>query len=321
MITQPSTNGNFSQGIFQTTFELTPAENPLPSPLIALVITFNKIHRIWRTFRLTKIYSNPDNFLKIAAGHTANYVFGDSTMLRMSALCVLIATRILECVNQLLELQTSWSKLVSAFKDHYPTPIKVKWDTKPEGRFFSTSTLAAWKYRKSRMLDRLQRITIATLALIKDAFILSMRFTDTIETFYLSPETRNEGINLFFLNGTRCIDELSKNREKLIEGLTENAIVIDKILTGIRSPLKTAQLIENAKKAMEKTEAISQTIDNVSQSTGNFFSTLIHKWGFEGAGYLGLQSFIPAPKLSYWDDWNTNEKTERYPDPKLLRRM
>lgn len=307
-----------------TTNEMAHSALTLPAPIIEAVTLFNKVHRIWRWFRLGEIYSNPDNFLKLAAGHGLNLALGNTLILRISAVCVLIATRILECVEQHFKLQASWHNLVAACRGDYPTPIYVKWEVKSSQSFLSTSTVSWWKYHTHSIWDRTQRIALCSFHLCKNAFILSMRITDAIETFSLSPKTHNEGINLLFINGTKWVDKLVDNKHMLIEGLKSNKKLIDKILAGINSPLTADQLIKTTVLAFDKTEKFHDATESINKTVGSFITACVKKWGYEFMYELGLNSLVPPSLIPSpnppWEIPKHQNITIRYiPDLSITR--
>lgn len=289
--------GDAATVVRSTTTEMAHSGVCLPAPVISVVTAFTRVRKLWRWIRLGKIYTNPNNFLKLAAGHTLNLAFGNNVILRVSAICVLIATRILECVEQHFALQRSWDNLVSAFKGRFPTPIKVEWAVKATNKFLSISTVVWWKYQFKHIWEVIKRIAVCILKLVKEAFILSMRIADAIESFTLSPTVRNEGINLLFVNGALWMDRLVENKDLLVQGLNSNKRVIERILKGIHAPFSAEQLIDVAKGAMDKTEKVHLALEKVSDSVGMFLVACLKKWGFEFMHALGLHHLIPQSLL------------------------
>lgn len=288
----------------------------IPRPLMVFYMAAHQVHRVWRWIRLGKIYSNPDNFLALSAGHGVNALFGKSILLRISAVSVLIATRILECVEQQTCVQTAWTHLTDAYHDHYTVAIKVEWDSNGK-KFLSSSTMTWCRFQYKKTTEKTKRIALCTFQLIKEAFILSMKMIDTIETFYLSPSTQNEGINQLFVNGTRWVEKLVDNKELLIDGLVSNKTLIEKILKGVHSPFTSDQLIETTRSALEKTEKFHSTIQGANKDFGGFVIACGKKWGYEFLHNLGLHHLVPnelvPPSSPPWEIPPHQRINERYP--------
>ena len=293
----------------------------LPRPLVTIWTAFNKIHRLWRWYRKGKVYSNPDNFLKLAGGHTLN-ALTDSTLLRVAAVCVLIATRILECVEQQAKLQKAWRKWLSSLKGEFATPVKCTWEVTKGRGFFSISTIIWFKYKGKNLLLRIQWTAISTFHLGKQSFILSMRVMDAIESFSLSPNTRNEGVNELFINSTKWIDKLVENKALLIDGLVSNKRLIENVMSGIHSPITADHLIAIATTALNKTEQIHKTAEEVSRATGEFFTECGKKWSYEFLYNLGMQHLLPRSwipsSIPPWEKQEFRKIKTRFPPDHLI---
>lgn len=307
-----------------TASELSQPKVQLPNPVMMAFKAVHRVHRMWRWVRMGKIYSNPDNFLKLAAGHGLNFAFGDSVLLRISAVSVLIATRIFECVEQHGKLEKAWGKVVDSFKNRHPWPIKIKWETRASNRWISPSSVTWWRYHAADICHRTQRVALSLWNLCKQIFILSMRIMDATETFSLSPSTRNEGINQLFVNGTKWVDRLSENKDLLLKGLQANEAVIEKILKGIHSPLTSQQLIDAAAFSLNKVQQVHQASETVCKGFGFFIMACVKNWGYEFLWDLGLHHLVPSylvpPPNPPWEIPPHEKLTERYPSLELVTR-
>ncbi|NGX41860.1 MAG: hypothetical protein K940chlam7_00134 [Chlamydiae bacterium] len=303
----------------QTTQGISPNRVFLPTSMIPGLRVVNKVHHLWSWYRRGTVYTNPDNLLKLAAGHGMNFFRGDSLALRISATCVLIATRILDCVEQQAKVVRSWRKLVDACKGNYCTPIKCSWEVKAKVSLFSASTIHWFKHHGKSLLLKIQWVAYSIFHLIKQAFLISMRIMDVIDTFSLNDSTANEAINEFFVNGEKCVRNFVENKQQLIDGLKSNKDLIDKILKGIGLPIDPDRLIETATTTLDKTAQVLETADNVNKTTGAFLVAWAKKLGYEISIDLGLEKLAPKALIPSatppWEIPDHIKITDRFPPP------
>lgn len=233
----------------QTTYEITPASSRLPPFLWTGFAALNKVHSLWRWYRRVEVYSNPNNFAQLLAGHAVNFIIGDIVVVRIAAQCLLISTRLLECVQQQAALCQAGRAWKDAILGHYPQPVRCSWD-------------ASWKVAGCVLWNRIQRIALCSLNLFEHTFRLSMRIMDAIDAFCLSPYTRNEGVNEGFVNAMKWMDTIVENKEKLLRGVVDNQIIIERILRG--SPLTYNQVRDGVAKTLEKTETVHRQAKKIS---------------------------------------------------------
>lgn len=229
----------------------------------------------------------------IAAGHGTNLLIGDSVPIQIPAITVLIATRILLSATAYDKLLTSWDKMGEAFRNEYPTPIECDWNQKTDSDFFSLSTVIWIKTTTKSGIQRIKRIAIAFFQVGKRAFILSMRLTDAVETFSLNPFVRNEAVNLLYVNSHTCMSKLVENKELLLERLESNEELIQKVLTGLDSPLTTDQLTKTVRSALESAESTHQSAETVNGAISEFVTSCGKKWTYEFCREIGLRHLIP----------------------------
>lgn len=297
--------------VSQTSNELAKQSVQIPTPLLSAFTLFHRVHKVWRSYRRAKIYTNPNNFLSLTAGHIVNYTIGDKLLVRISAVCVLIAKRILSVVSQIEKFQTSYVNLTYALKGQFPS--KVKYDTlKPP------SIKSEILYRKKKMINRIKRIAISLFVLLKEAFKLSMKMMDAIEAFYLSPSTRNEEIQEIFVNSTKILDKLEKNRTKLSEGLEKNQELIGKILKGINAAIPIETFIDTAEKTIKKVAPKPPSIKSNESRAAKIFRNLPKKWLNDVVKGTFIESLVPwqwRPMPEYeWLELTQSLETNRLPE-------
>lgn len=255
-----------------TSYEMTPAGNRLPPVLWTAFIALNKVHGLWRWYRRAEVYSNPDNLAQLLSGHVVNLVLGDVLLLRIAAQCLLVSTRVLECIQQQTLLYRSAQRWVQAIKGHYPRPVKVSWN-RQQVAWGSPSFVVGCQENSLLLWHRIERIVNCTASVFFHSFQLSMRIMDVVDAFCLSPYTRNEGINEGFVNIMKWLDHLVENREELLERMVDNQILIERILKG--SPITYQQLQSNIIHTLEKTEAVYQN----TQAVFNFHNGVLKAFG------------------------------------------
>ncbi len=292
-----------------TTVDLSSTSTVVPFAAKAVFAVFHYIHRAWRWIRLGKIYSNPNNFAMIAAGHGTNFAFGDSLLVKLSAISVLIATRILHSVTAYEKLLNAWGKMYEAFHNEYPVPIKVDWNQETHNRFFSLSSIIWIKTTTKEAIQRVKRIALTLFQVTKRAFFLSMRLVDAIEAFSLNPNVRHEAINLLYVNSSTCVSKLVDNKELLLERLESNRGVIKKVLTGIGSPITTNQLTKSVRSTLEKTASAHKSVKTVNEAVGEFVTSCGKKWTYEFFREIGLRHMVPQTLIpSAVPPWEERQK-------------
>lgn len=264
---------------------LMPADTKIPGCAWGFFSAIHKVHRVWRWYTKAKIYSNPDNFYKLVGGHVLNLTMGDNVLLRIAAQCVLIVTRILKCVNQMVALTKAYHNWIDAIKGNYTHYHSMK----KISPIYENSTKGCLSATFGAIIERVKRIAIATFHLLKCLFKLSMCFMDAIESFSLSPTTRNESINELFVNSTSFIDDLVKNQRRLLDCLEDNHNLVSQILEGIGSPMKVNVLTD----ALSKSLAAAETVQTVANAGGGIIKKTAKNAIFGAAAMIGMAKHLP----------------------------
>lgn len=271
-----------------------PADVTMPGCAWGMFSAIHKVHRVWRWYTKAKIYTNPDNFYSLVAGHVVNYAFGDSVLLKIAAQCVLIVNKILKCVNQMVNLSKAYYNWVDAIKGNYTHHFSFK----KISPIYETSTKGCLESTFGAIIERIKRIAIATFHLLKCLFKLSMCFMDAIESFSLSPATQNEAINELFVNSITSIDMLVKNQQRLLDGLENNHALITEILEGIGSPFKVNQLIDVVTTSLGAT----QTVQSVANAGGGIIRKTAKHAIFGAAAMVGMAKHLPLSLVPTEED-------------------
>jgi len=250
-------------------YELAPGNMRMPPMLWSAFSVASQIHGVWRWARRAELYSNPDNFAQLLAGHVVNFVIGDMMLIRVAAQALLVATRLLGCVQQQTALMEQGQRWMDAVSGHYPKPIKVSWDRSGVNPCCSPSFTHYCKVTAVTIKERIIRIASETFVLFVEAFKLSMKMMDTIDTLSLNPAQRYDGVTESFVNITKLLDSLIANKEELMEGLNGNKGTIIRLLQG--SPISYEQLHSAVEKTLEQTENVQSVFKKGRKLTGDFF--------------------------------------------------
>lgn len=245
----------------------TPNLYRMPPTTWAIFTTLHKIHQCWRWIRKAEIYSNPQNFQNLLAGHAVNWIVGDKLLIRIAAHCVLIMTRILACVEGQIAVHRAYQDWINSLKMTHSR--HRQWKTYHEIIVFSPSVVNRINSTKDRLVMRIQEIMICSLCLVGELFILSMSLMEAIEAFSLNPQSRQESINEVFVNSNYSIDQLIENKELMVSRLKHNKRLVEMILTGIGTTYKVEQLIEAVEGAINIVEDV-QNVVKFSDMPTNF---------------------------------------------------
>lgn len=295
-----------------TTHQLVPASAYMPAALWSAFNVLHNVHRTWRWYRWGKVYTNPDNFFKLSTGHVLNYAIGENLFIRMASQCVLISTRIVDCVDHQVALSKAYQKWTDTLHNRFPHPIDVHWGHDAPGSFKGASIY-------------LRRTANRTYKLAAHMFKLSMTMMDAVEAFSLSPATRNEAVSEVFVNGTQFLDKLSENKEALIEKLKTNKPIIEKVMGGIGAQYHTDQFIDRISKTLTKVNNVNQTIKKIDQATNDIFKDFLKQGIFGFMSALGLaqycpDSWVPPPEKSV-SDKAVGKKYGRYAPMHWMMRL
>ncbi len=269
-------------GVVSTTsFQATGTPVSLPLPFMIVFSAFNRVHHLWRWYKRAEIYSNPNNFLALAAGHAVNALAGDKIPVKLPVLCVLVAQRILMVVDQTFRMQECFRKLKNAFRDEYSKTYSYK-VVKNEN-----------KYHLKRTTEKIKRIVTSLLLIFKEAFILSMRMIDAIEIFYMNPDTMNDGVGEVFVNAKQVLEKLERDKKELQNALINSKPVIEKVLKAIGSPFNANDFIDISSDALDKAAVISKISNETTGPVAMVIQEIGKRFIFGVASMVGLKKMVP----------------------------
>lgn len=310
-----------------TTVSLTSSEFQLSGFLSYCFRIIHFIHRIWYWCRRFDLYKNPDNFLKLAAGHTLNWVAGDRALIRIAAQAVLIGTRVIENVKEQSALVRESKNFWRTVTDHYSISMRIKYEEFEPNKWISPKTRCKWKIRIRILIRKIVKISVASFHIFKRLFVLSMRTMDAASAFsYGNPHLRQESLNEFFINGSKCMEELIQNREWLVNSLKKKRGVIDTLLKNSFSIFTVDQLISTIEKGLDVTERVHSGIETSSKAVGVFGKDLFKRatFGvFQAAGLTDLMphNWVPSVDPIWMEEKDKDRMKERFPNKKLVMKI
>ncbi len=283
----------------------------------------HRIHRVWYWFRRIDNYTNPDNFLKLAAGHTLNVVAGDRTVVRIAAHAVLIAARITETIEEQVALVQESKSLWVTLSNPYPLHTPLRKNMKCHNMWLSPSTKHWWKVKFQAIVDRITRVVKAIIRLARRLFLLSMKTMDAATAFSFGTDQRQESLNELMINGSKCMDALVKNKDMLLRCLHKNKGIVSHVLSRSSTIFSIDQLIDMIEKGISVTESIHMGIETASHAVGIVGSDLVKRATFGVFQAAGLADLMPngwmPPMHPVWmEDKCQSENKSRFPEPHLV---
>ncbi len=300
----------------KSTQELLPITPVLPFVVRGAFSGFHWIHATWHWYQQGKTYLNPNNFLKLASGHTLNFFVGDNRYVRLAAQCVMISNCILQCVKEQTGLNRSYSKLMDAFFLRHPSVTVHKWNKHPISPFISPSTSQRIYGFFFEIGSYLKHVGYRIAMFAKHFFNLSMSTLKAVDAFSLNPEIGNQAVNEFFVNGNNCLDAIAENRDEMIEKLHENKPVIDCVLKSVGATCKAEQLIEYMDNSFAKVQNASKMVDDLNKTVGTYVTEAFKTLVFMVMTPLGAADAIPdilIPEIYKNDDGLLDERNRFAP--------
>jgi hypothetical protein len=196
---------------------------------------FFKGYRLWRWIRIGNVYSDPKNSTSLICGHGLNLLVGNLKMVKITSICVLFSTRIIQCLEELDNLKNYWNSLKICFR--WKAKV-IQVDPKNNNMSDISALILA-------LVHRIQVVSIHIFKFTKQLLVFSFCLVDVAESLSLEPRNSDEGINQLFVNATTCLDRISKNKESIEKRIDSNRKNIEKILDivgvgGVADPLISA---------------------------------------------------------------------------------
>lgn len=251
------------------------------------------IHKIWRVWRKAELYGDANSVLKLAAGHTINWLAGENRAINVVAHLVLLSTRVMESVEQqervVEEIKKFWKELYSPYK----LPPSVKWKKKISNGSWLSLSDDIWLQRNGAMiLSKLRALLIRLAHLLKQLFLLSMKTLDAVESFYYAGN-REERLNEFFINSGKLVAKLVENKELLLHYLEKQRLVLSKVLENCGAIVTVDQLIDAVKGTIGIVEEIDGGVNDLSEAVGEVVVDFSKRVIYGGLQIFDLLELLP----------------------------
>lgn len=293
--------------IDQNVKQLIPEGTTLPKPLQVAYQTFHYIHGYWEWWRRGQVYLNKNNFSLLTGGHLFNWAIGDNRFVRLGAQWILIANRTIECVKRTQNLCKVYRKFWDAINFRYPLTTIHPWKTSsvrwpsPSTNYYLYTKLYAFEYYLRNICWRSAKLATAI-------FNLSMATYSASHAFYLDPEEKSQAVNEMFVNMSRCLDEISENRQELIKKLSKRKKVIDGIFSSVHVPFTAEEFIKKIDKGIGFVQPIKEGFDAVKKAGVQVVDKFV-EYAVGTAKLIGCDNYLPLQViLSGQSDQKRDEK-------------
>ncbi|MCP5507851.1 MAG: hypothetical protein H7A37_06085 [Chlamydiales bacterium] len=277
-------------------------------------------HRLWRGYDKLQIYSNPDNFLKLAAGHLVNWIAGDKLLVRLGAHAVLVARRITQFLESAQGVKRAGKQLWDAICGRYRLPEKYCWKKGQGG--LSPSTTAHLYYLKDRIAGYAASIAYHMLRVVKKVGLLVMRIMDAIDTFYISRASSLESVGEFFVHWSDSMKKLVDNKDLLLDSLQRNRLLIERIFIGLSSPYSVDLIISAVENVLDTMETVHSGVENVSKSVGEVAVDAGKRALLGAAASMNMARYLPSecvpPVEAPWVVIAQRQRRERFPPIEMV---
>lgn len=217
----------------------------LPSPVATFVNYTCKVHRFWKGFVQTKeIVESANNFGLATVGWTLNCLCGDRSIITIPARCVLIARRVIECIDAQHGLVQNYTMLKNACtrKASYEPKRYLSFNT---CSFLSPSVKVSTTLCCNQVIERIRNIFSNLTLFFSSLFVLSMSYMDLLTSFSPSDEARTESVQNSCLNCNFVLKKLDQYKDEVHATLFSLGAKyeIKPITTATSWSLKVASLI------------------------------------------------------------------------------
>lgn len=294
--------------------EVIPPAIAVPAALLAAVAISYKFNRFWRWLRLSLLWSNPDNFVQLAAGSGVNLLLGDRTPVRVAALMVWVPSRVVDCADNYNKLGKAYVKWVEAIRGDYPRRPKVRWVRSPKGRLLPPAWETTLKEKGICIRIRVQRVIVQTVKVGKRVILLSVSGVDVVEALSLKEGICNRAVSELLLDGTNAIHRIAKQKGVVQRKLEENRPLVDRLLKWVGASYSTEGLIDCVETALDGINVVDQGVTAVTSIGNGFFEDLRNHAILGVFSILGIPEKVPEKFLpiSFEERFSGGKASEQY---------
>lgn len=168
---------------------ITPIEAYLPYPAVFFITNFCKAHSFFKkTNRVVQIAENPLNIFFSILGNSLNYTLGSFSIVRFPARAILVAKRVVECVEAQYRLIESYRE----FQNSFIEPIYLPQEREHE------KVLSKFQTKLLILKHKIGRIVETFLVFSSCLFVLSSSYVSLVESFTEDPS--DIAVEDFFIN-------------------------------------------------------------------------------------------------------------------------
>ena len=233
--------------------------HPLPFLIYAGMAGLQLKQWSWWFWHKRQVYTNPNNFLPIVAGHLID-LFTDNRALKFAAKLILIIERIEECqaIIQKLSLQYAHlQEVVLSFRRNIYVCHRKSLPFKQEH-----STRQKFKDFRNHILDYLSRLW----AVVRRIFILFSQLALTLYDTYECIYSKHEAVQELIVNGMSLAQSFEKNKVQYLAKLERHRETLKYLFSTLQiEEINVDQLIEQAKKAIRITAAVMKPINQTTK--------------------------------------------------------
>lgn len=261
------------------------AFSPIPFIVWKLLDPVLFMHKVWRSIKRIELYSNPENYVQLAAGHVAAHALRGTTaynMMEVAAQGWLISNRMLDCVNQAVALSHACKQSANGVKGNFVTFEKLDWNNTPS--FFSSLIEFV-----TNIWNRFKHMRNAEIGLESGKMVMSL--LDLHAAFHPSEEEMKLITAELFVNFRQASEKFIENQKRLKTQLLENKHVVQQILLkiGMKSPEAADKLINSIDTSMEVAAKGIQAVNAGSDMVVGVAQRVV----YEAADMFGVAQHLP----------------------------
>ncbi len=239
----------------------------LPFGLSVAFSAIYKAHTWWRWKRhLQEITKDPASFTQYGFGMAFNAAlnsefcryFGGGFVkipLEFAARILLISKCCSECIQEYKQLCFSAEQIKTAFYSLNFARVKCG-HFDPKNRLhvilsylFDPGTIGLVHLRLKLLAMKITTLCYYSFFSVVQLFTLSMCSIQLMEAFIFSSQTKSEAMNKLWLHWGRILKEIADNKEALVQRVEENKVMIDRLISWSKLPIRSDDFVEAAKKA------------------------------------------------------------------------
>lgn len=304
-----------TQVLRNTSRALTPQNLQINGFLKFTLQSVQFIHRIYTCFRKVNLYSAPNNFLKMVAGHTVNWLVGNQTAIRIAAQSVLIGARITDLIKAQKSLVHEVRCLKNTLFNRFAIYPKISRKEIQFRKNISPSTHYYFKVKIKIIKVKFFCTIVHIKIIIKGVFIISMKTIDALTSFCYGDESASSNVNEIFVNSSKCLRELTNNKQLLLDTIKKNKTIIAVLFSNMSSLFTIDQIIASIETSLHFASKVSSGVENMSEKVGELIKETFKHTAFGLFQTAGLTEIIPnswVPKIEIHKE-SIEKSNERYP--------